>query len=303
MPQQIFDPIPISYRGLIADSHLVDGQQFGRSLMGISKLANSICHELLFNQVTHDPRSYHVRFCVLPNRENGFLQEIVAVVVTGMPLFPPIAMEIGKVFVEQMIKAMVSDVLHKPSDTSKALDVIAQIAKDNAQLAQSMHEGHMSDKDKLFGLVHDLVNENRLPLREMPEPIGKSVRVIQIGRKDPIIIDEPSAQVLRSREPLELGDDVEYDVAIEGVFKTNGSCRVRLLNNNKIVPGKIADPALDKPNNVYTRALNEGGTLHVIAKPTLKHGKIHTLFITAATPMFPSGTRQPSSGRRVIPGP
>jgi hypothetical protein len=126
MAEQIFDPIPISYRGLIADSHLVDAQQFGRSIIGFSKLANSICHELLFDQVTHDPRSYHVRFCVLPSRENGLLQEIVGVLMSGMPLFPPIAMQIGKVFVEQMIKAMVSSVLHKSSDTSKALDVIAQ---------------------------------------------------------------------------------------------------------------------------------------------------------------------------------
>jgi hypothetical protein len=283
MPEQIFDPIPISYRGLIADAHLVDAQQFGRSLIGVSKLANSICHELLFDQVTHDPRSYHVRFCVLPSHENGLLQEIVGVLMTGLPLFPPIAMQIGKVFVEQMIKAMISNVLHKPSDASKALDVIAQVSKSHAELARSMHEGHMSDKDKLFGLMEQLVVENRRPLRELPEPIGKSVRTIQFGRKDPIVIDEPSAEVLRSHEPLTLGDEVKYDVSIEGVFKTNGACRVRLLNNNKVVAGKIADPALEKPNNVYTKALNEGGTLHVIAKPTLKRGQIHTLFITGAS--------------------
>jgi hypothetical protein len=292
MPERIFDPIPISYRGLIADNHLVDAQQFGRSLIGVSKLANSICHELLFDQVTHDPRSYHVRFCVLPSKENGLLQEIVGVLMTGMPLFPPIAMQIGKVFVEQMIKAMVSNVLQKPSDTSKALDVIAQVAKDHAKLARSVHEGHMSDKEKLFGLVEQLVDENRLPLRELPDPIGKSVRTIQLGKRDPIIIDEPSAEVLRSHEPLKLGEDVEYDVAIEGVFKTNGACRVRILENNKIVAGKIADPALDKPNNVYTKALNEGGILHVIAKPTLKRGHIHTLFITGASPVPTPRKRQ-----------
>jgi hypothetical protein len=30
---------------------------------------------------------------------------------------------------------------------------------------------------------------------------------------------------------------------IEGVFKTNGACKVRILNTNKIASGKIADPA------------------------------------------------------------
>jgi hypothetical protein len=46
MAEQLFVPIPIAYRGLRADSHLVDAQQFGISLIGVSKLANSICHEL-----------------------------------------------------------------------------------------------------------------------------------------------------------------------------------------------------------------------------------------------------------------
>ncbi|MGB7101563.1 MAG: hypothetical protein WBD95_22700 [Xanthobacteraceae bacterium] len=295
MPEQIFDPIPITYRGLIADSHLVDAQQFGRSLIGISKLANSVCHELLFDQVTHDPRSYHVRFCVVPSRENGLLQEIVAVVVTGMPLFSPIAMEIGKVFVEQMIKAMISNVLQKQSDMSKSLDVIAQVAKDHAKLARSAQEGHMADKAWLQDMLQQLVSENRRPLRELPEPIGKSVRTILLGRKDPIIIDEPSAEVLRSHEPLKLGDGVEYDMSIEGVFKTNGACRVKILKTNKIVAGKIADPALDKPNNVYTKALNEGGMLHVVAKPTLKGGQIHTLFITQASRIPKPRGRRPKT--------
>jgi hypothetical protein len=188
MAEKIFEPIPISYRGLIADSNLVDGQQFGRSVIGISKIANSVCHELLFGQVTHDPRSYHVRFCVLPSRENGLLQEIVAVVVSGLPLFSPFAMAIGKTFIEQMVKGMIHHVLQKPSDTAKALDVIAQMAEQQSDYAQAVQEGHMADKEWLQSTVSRLVDENRRPLRELPEPIGKSVRTIQFGAKEPIVL-------------------------------------------------------------------------------------------------------------------
>jgi hypothetical protein len=104
----------------------------------------------------------------------------------------------------------------------------------------------------------------------------------EMVRKAPIVIDEPAAEVLRSRETIHLGDEVEHDVLIEGVFKTNGACKLKLLGENKIVSGKIADPALDRPNNVYTKALNEAAVLHVIGKPTLRGGKIHKLFITHA---------------------
>jgi hypothetical protein len=50
----------------------------------------------------------------------------------------------------------------------------------------------------------------------------------------------------------------------------------------KIVSGKIADEELGKPGNVYTRALNDGLVLKVIAQPTMKEGKINRLFITHA---------------------
>ena len=113
MADVVFEPIPIAYRGLLADQHLVDAQQFGRSLVGASKIANSVCHELLFEHVTHDPRKFLVRFCVGPSRENGLLQEIIAVVVTGLPLFTPFVTKIGRVFVEEMMKAMVFSALKK----------------------------------------------------------------------------------------------------------------------------------------------------------------------------------------------
>src|SRR5207253_4969167 len=133
-------------------------------------------------------------------------------------------------------------------------------------------------------MVETLATENRAPLRELPEPIGRTVRLMELGddRKSPVLIDEPVAEVLRAREPLELGDPVEYDVKIEGVFKTNGACRIRLLNDDRIVSGKITDPALDQPHNIYTTALDAGAALHVTAKPVFKDGQLHRLFISHA---------------------
>jgi hypothetical protein len=284
MPEQLFEPIPISYRGLLADGHLVDAQQFGRSIIGASKIANSICHDLFFDKVTHEPRAYQVRFCVGPSKENGLLQELVAIVVAGLPLFSPAALVMGKLFIEKMIAAMIDRVLNRSPDNSKLLEVVKKLADHNAELSQSLGKTQAQQVRWLQRTLDHLVREHRTPLRELPDPVGKTVRLIQIGSdgREPIIIDEPAAEVLRSREPIRLGDEIEYDVLIEGVFKTNGACKVKLLNENKIVSGKIADPALDRPNNVYTKALNEAEVLHVIAKPTLKDGKIHKLFITHA---------------------
>jgi hypothetical protein len=104
--------------------------------------------------------------------------------------------------------------------------------------------------------------------------------------KDAITIDEPSAVVLRSVENLEVGSVDHYTVKIEGVFKTNGACRVRLIDAGQIVAGKVTDPALAQSHNVYTRALDDGSPLRVTAKPTLKDGRITRLYISDAEPVI-----------------
>jgi len=269
---------------LYADQHLVDAQQLGKSLVGISKVANSIAHEFFFETVTHDPRSYHIRFFAGPSRENGLLQELFAIVASGqLPLFSPVFIQLGKPFVVATFDAVVKKVLNRKSEAAVAVDKIHDLAVRHSEFAAQVHQGHMRDKAWLQRMVERLAKENRAPLREVPEPIGKTVRRIQFGGdKDGTPIEEPEAEVLRSREVMTVGDPKEYDVKIEGVFKTNGSCRIRLLNEDRIVPGKITDPALEQPHNVYTTALDTTAPLHVVAKPVFKDKKLHRLFISHA---------------------
>jgi hypothetical protein len=294
MPDQLFPPITIAYRGLFADQHLVDAQQFGKSLIGLSKVANSISHEIFFETITHDPRSYQIRFCVGPSRENGLLQELFAVLVSGQfPAFPPILLQVAKPFIVSTFEAIIKTVLNRKSEASLAVDKIHDLAVRHVEFASQVHKGHMRDKAWLKRMVETLARENRAPLREVPEPIGRTVRVMELGddRQNQVLIDEPTAEVLRAHEPMELGDPVAYDVKIEGVFKTNGACRVRLLSDNRIVPGKITDPALEQPHNVYTTALDAGAALHVTAKPVLKDGQLHRLFISHAETISPDRMR------------
>jgi hypothetical protein len=284
MQEPIFEAIPITYRGLFADQHLVDAQQFGKSLIGVTKLANSVCHEIFHEEITHDPRSYQIRFCVGPSKKNGLIQEIFAVVISGqMPLYSPILMKVGKKLTELVIDAVIEKALGKKKDANNAIDKIHELAMTHAEFSRQVLKGQMRDKAELFKIVNDLHRENRASLRQMPEPVGRTVRLLQIGSgRDASVIDEPAAEVLRSPEQLSLGEPVSYDVKIHGVFKTNGACRIEILDQKKIVSGKIADASLEAPHNVYTKALDEGAILRVMAQPTMKDGKLHRLFITGA---------------------
>ncbi len=295
MSDHLFEPIPIAYRGLYADNHLVDAQQFGHSIASIGQIANSICHQFFFENVTHDPRSYHIRFFVGTSRKNGLIQEIIAVMNNGqLPVFAPILLKTGKYFIEKAFDALIAKTLNRQSELSKAVDQIHDLASQHSEFASQVHQGHMRDKKWLHGIIDRLASENRAPLREVPAPIGRTVRLIEIGTKNEgVVIDEPAAEVLRSRsDGLVVGDAKQYQVKIVGVFKTDGSCRIKLVDDDKIVSGKIIDPALVTPHNVYTQALDKDLPLRVTAKPTFKDAKLHKLFISDASINRP--------GRRLI---
>jgi hypothetical protein len=286
MVQRVFEPIPIRYHGLFADDHLVDAQQFGTSVASVSRVATSLSHFFFFHQITHDTRAYQIKFFVGPSKENGLLQEIVAVMNSGlMPVFSPVMLKFSKIIVEKLFDAVIKSATKQKSEAAMAIEGIHDLAVKHNEFAKQVHEGHMRDKKWLQDTVSQLVAENRAPLRGVPEPVGRSVREMIVG--DPgqrTIIDEPSAEVLRSREDLEVGEAKQYVVDIEGVFKTNGACRVRLQEDgsDRVVSGKITDPELELPGNVYTTALDQGQKLRVTAKPTIKDGEVYRLFISDA---------------------
>jgi hypothetical protein len=282
--EALFEAIPVRYIGLYADHHFVDGQQFGRSVVGISKIANSICHSLFFSEVTHDPRSYHIRLFVAPSKQNGLLQEFFAIVNSGtLPLFHPLAIKIAKIFVEKIFDAIIKTVSGKNPEATAVLETLREHINRSEDQKDKLIEGTLQNQQWLQSMVERLVPECRAPLRDVAEPVGRTVRLMRIGdQTDASPIDEATAEVIRSKEALAVGDSKTYLVKLEGVFKTNGACKVRIAEDGRIVPGKITDPSVGTAGNVYTRALNDAAELIVTAKPTLKDGQIKRLFISDA---------------------
>jgi hypothetical protein len=199
-------------------------------------------------------------------------------------VFAPIYATVGKMVVERIFDGIICSVLKRKSDMEIAVNGVVEIAKANVEFAKQVHQGQMLDKQWLQTHIDRLAFENRSALRELPEPVGRSVRQIKVGNEGRgVVIDEADAEVLRSRdENLVVGETSQYRVRIEGVFKTDGSCRLLLIDENRVVSGKITDPALWQAKNVYTQALNDGTPLLVTTKPTLLDGIVKRLYISDA---------------------
>jgi hypothetical protein len=285
MIEPLFAPIQVRYNGFYADNHFVDGQQFGRSILGTSKLSNSICRFIFSGQVTHDPRSYGIRFFVGPAKENGYLQELFAFASSGqLPLFSPFIIHVAKKLTELIFDAIVKEGAGRKDDMRAALAIISSMAENDHEIAKQLLNGNLQNQYWMQTRIEELTSEGRSALRDATESVGKSVRTISFGdHPDAVMIDEPIAVALRSRGEIAVGNNTTYRVKLEGVFKMSGACRVRLIDDGIVVPGKVTDPAVTRDGNLYTRALADGTVLIVLAKPILKDGNITKLFISDAT--------------------
>jgi hypothetical protein len=142
MAESVFDPIPIRYQGLFADDHLVEAEQFGRSVIGVSKVASSITHMFFFHEITHDSRAYRIKYYVGPSKENGLLQEIIAAMNSGlMPVFSPILLKTAKVVIEKLFDAVVKSAVNQKSEATTAIEAIHDLALRHQEFSQQVHGG------------------------------------------------------------------------------------------------------------------------------------------------------------------
>jgi len=281
-----FRPTTVSYTGLFADQNLVDAQELGRSLVGIGRLANSITHLYLHGQVVRDSRSFEVKYFAGPPQKNGLLFEFSAIMVNSqLPMYSPIFVQLADVIVPRLWEAVISKVIGRPEDTEKALNVISEQAAQHHELALAMQVGHLHDKKWLQDIIGQLVDTNRQPLREIPAPVGSSCakETILARSVSPVVIDEAAAQALKSTEKMTVGDAQTYEGIFEAVDATNGSCKLKTNGDGKKpIRGKITDPALAMPENVYTHTFDLKVPVVVTAKPVLRDGEIHRLYISDA---------------------
>lgn len=284
MATPLFRPIPVKYTGLYSDDHLIDLQEFGVSLQGLAKLSNSVVDFYLHGRITKDSRLYQVRLFAAPPEPGCVILDIVALLATGsLPLYAPLLCELASNYIIPFFKAIIAKRLKRPDAMEKALDVIVALSNSHSEFEKIVHEGHMRDKAWLQGQVEILAQRNNTSLREIVRPIGSTARRLEIGKLGDdaqASIGEPEAQVLSAREELSVEDAREYRGTFEGVDTTNGTCKFRPVGSDNDIPGKITDPALLMPQNVYTHSLDTKQPVTVQAKAVTKDSGIVRLFIS-----------------------
>lgn len=170
-------------------------------------------------------------------------------------------------------------------------DILKIKAENDADLKQQLVGGLLRTNDHLASLQSKLIDT--IPLladstrphgRRFVAPVGESCTGIkQFLESATPEITEADAEVIKSNAASEVDPMATFVVdKISEVNLNTGHCLLHINGVDRPVPGKITDPNLSVPNNVYTRALNEHAGCSIEAKAVRKNGVIQKLFVSDA---------------------
>ena len=312
-PYELF---AIKYDGRYANDHAIDAEAFGESIQGAARLYTAIAHYTASGQIPPKGR-YRKRFsCYAQATRNGSaLREgsveqflFLGFAVGNYGLYKPLYDNTAKA-VFGMVADAIKRIWTRPSETTKLVERFSAADREqqntlNAGTVSELTAGLVRANDNLLR-AHETANANatavslklieQLPLLasvtrpqaiRLVAPIGTSCSEITQFADTPFAstITEAEADVIRSSVPMEVEDMRQFTIRqITSLNIKTGHCTLH-LDEFGTIPGKITDPVLNVPNNVYTRSLSGHTGVVVNAKAVSRAGVVERLYISNAVP-------------------
>ena len=283
----------VKYQGNDTDQHIIDSQQYGESMVGNGKLYVSVAYFCTYGEVLKPRQATEIK-CYTTEAKSGSYDTglIVAASATQLPLFAGLYKPCMDWLIGQLTK-YIKDKLTGRGNVEKLAETISESAKRSDELNLVLVNGilkandHMADINKtLLEKLPGLVEANKGNMKRAVTPIGRSCNEIThfTGSENEFDILEADAAAIRSKDELEVDDMKDYECSLISELNTKtGHCHLHLTELHKHVVGKISDPLLQEPGNIYSKSLDAQTGFKFKAKATLKDGEIYRLYVSDAS--------------------
>ncbi|RBP79582.1 hypothetical protein EBI01_15285 [Marinomonas rhizomae] len=280
------DKLILKYEGGQTDRHVIDAIRFGESLKGVGKLYSSVAH-LLFTGELLQPRAQPVVRVEASESGSGCYEIGVLLSTVGAhsDLFLSQNMDVYKWLISKMVGFIHDDATGR-GDAKKVADEIMKASKENPEVNQILAQGAIDNQKALIDILARVALDNRGPLKSLVAPVGPDCKSLQ-QFEGGLITTEADADAIRSKKELTVGDIQDYVCEqITGLDVSTGLCKLKIKDIEGIVNGKISDPVLELPHNVYSTALDMHTKIIITAKPHLQLDQIKKLYISNALPHY-----------------
>jgi hypothetical protein len=185
----------------------------------------------------------------------------------------------------------------RPKEIQSVVETLSATLQEQARLNATVQEqlatGLVKASDNLASLharlietLPALAGATRPHAIQLVVPVGRTCNSIEqfAETREPLAITEADAEVIRGEGDMEVEPMADYRVQrIREINLNTGHCIMDVEGVGE-VRGKITDPALENPSNVYTSALDEHSPVIVRAKAVRKNGEVYRLFVSDARP-------------------
>lgn len=296
-------PFQVNYCGRDADLNLLEARALGESIIGASKLYTAVAHYSVLGFV---PRGrYRKDFaCYARPATTGSWEQLW--------LIAPLAGEYGIhahlynqaiSYIFKKVICSLKSIWTRPVDTQQVVEQLSNTflerSKMDHDLLQSSVGGLIKANDNLASLQEKLINTlpqladaTRPHAKRFVQPVGETCsKIIQFtNTPDESSISESDAEVIRGDSTMEVDAMAEYRVTkISEIDLRTGHCVIDVEGVAERLTGKIADPVLEIPGNIYTSALSNHTGFVVDAKAVRKSGVIKSLYISNSRELGQAG--------------
>lgn len=294
---EIVSPFALSFVGKDADVHSLNSVYLGRSLVGAGRFYTAVAHYALLGAVPRgNYRKEFVCFSKAPREGSYEAWLFIATLAQQYDLHGAVYKHATQFILGKIVEA-IKNVWTRPTKmdatVTALVDVLTEQARRQAEVGTILANGIIKANDNLASLhgklidkLPELAQATRGAGRELVSPVGITCTGLVQFATTPSEseINLPDAEVIKSQENLEVGEQVEQfrcNRIIE-LNLSNGHCILDIEGFEARVRGSITDPALQVPHSIYSSAMDSFTPIVIEAKRVEKDGELHRLYVSNA---------------------
>lgn len=274
----------MKFDGLAATQHELPMNQLGNALIGSDKIINSGLIAYAYGRLPK--RGERFDLVVTAKEPKQGSMEIIAIL-QHSPWMLPIVQDFiitGGVDASfRVFSYILTKLGGRPREADMHLEALMQMNRDHLE-ARNVSENNRLDSDRQWqSTLLSLVDKLQPSASQAVSPIGKGASTLLLtsdSAEHETTIDEPMADAIRSKQDDEVGDMEKMTINVDGITHHNRQLKIKHPNiDGKFIVAEVRDPNFDAFPNAYTEAASNLSSLTVHAKPMLRNGELHRLYI------------------------
>jgi len=288
----------LKFEGHDADEHMLEASAAGAAISGAARLYTGIAHFVILGTTPRGNYKREFACYSRPAAPGSWDQVFLVLSATGAYSLHAAIYNEAISFAFTKAVSVVVNIWKRPGDTVEIVErfteTIERLSGDHRAVMEQMTKGLMSANEHSTDITRRLIDKfpavadaTRQAGRELVTPVGTSCRSMTqfADTAHAETVSEADAEVIRGDEEMEVDDMAQFTATrISEINISTGHCILQVEGFPAPVAGRITDPALKSPENVYTSALHHHTGLTIDAKPVRQREQVKRLYISHAVP-------------------